>query len=325
MRVHLNLLLGALDPGRFKAYLLSPQPLGAMAIHLPVALGDRLSTKDLAAAAALWNFLRRERPGLLHLHGRKALLVGAPIAHWFGIPYVYTVHGFPNAWAGSAWEDRWLQRAAAVILVSAALVPWAEARGLKEWVVIPNALRPEVLKLSWAGVAGGRRVITVARLNPDKGVDLLLRALREVPGATLQVIGSGPEEGPLKSLSRELGLDTRVSFAGSVPDPGPRLAAADVYVQPSRSEGFGLAALEAMAIGLPVAASAVGGLVDLLGQGERGWLFPPEDPVSLAATLEGLSNDPQAAGRREAARQYARRFTAARLGEETMAVYERLL
>lgn len=325
MRVHLNLLLQSLDPDRFRPVLLAPEPLDAAASYLPVFLADGLGLKDLGAAAAVWRFLRRQRPSLCHLHGRKALLVGAPIARQLGIPYVYTVHGFPSALAGRALEDRWLRRAAAVILVSPALIPWARARGVKDWVVIPNALRPEVLELEWGGQPGGQNLATIARLAPEKGVDLLLRALGDLPAASLRVIGSGPEEIRLRQLAAELALSHRVIFEGFVPDPGPLVAQSDVYIQPSRSEGFGLAALESLAIGLPVAAADVGGLSELLGHGQRGWLFPPEDPLALAAVLQDLFNDPKSALRRTAGRAYAREFTAARLGTETMELYQRLL
>lgn len=325
MRIHLDLLLSSLDPDRFRPVLLAPEPLAAGASHHRVVLADGLGLKDLTAATAIWRFLRLERPGLCHLHGRKALLVGAPLARRLGIPYVYTVHGFPNALAGSAWENRWLRQAAAVILVSPALIPWAKARGLKSWVVVPNALRPEVLSLTWQGHPDGDQLVTVARLAPEKGVDLLIRALRDLPASRLRIIGSGPEEGHLRHLADELGVSGRITFEGTVPDPGPLMAQADVYVQPSRSEGFGLATLEALAIGLPVVASDVGGLPELLGRGQRGWLFPPEDPLALAAVLQGLRGDPQATARRTAGRDYAREFTVARLGNETMAVYNRVL
>jgi glycosyltransferase involved in cell wall biosynthesis len=123
----------------------------------------------------------------------------------------------------------------------------------------------------------------VGRLSPEKAPEVLLQAAE---GTGMHVVVAG--EGPLRA-SLEAGADrTRVRFLGFVPEVGPVLAAADVLALPSRTEGLPMAVLEAMAAGVPVVASAVGSLPEVLGNG-AGVLVPPGDVTALRLALEQLS------------------------------------
>lgn len=327
MRVHLELLLSALDSTRYRPILVSPTLLtggtGWEWFELP--LRDGMGPGDVESAWLLYRILRRIRPDIAHIHGRKALLLAAPVLAMLGIPYVYTVHGFPLAFRSPAWERFWLRRAEAVLAVSSALGDWVQERLGVRPVVIGNALRPQALAHAWRGRLGGPRLITVGRLAKEKGIDLLLEALADLPEAQLMVIGSGPEENALRTLAGRLGLDQRIGFLGEVPEPWSLMADADAYVQPSRSEGFGLAVLEAMAIGLPVLAARVGGLTDLLGNGERGWLFPPGDPSAIREALRNIGRGADAPKRLAAARAFARAQTPHALAARIMDVYDGVL
>ncbi|MFQ5913444.1 MAG: glycosyltransferase [Nitrospinota bacterium] len=147
------------------------------------------------------------------------------------------------------------------------------------------------------GVAPGEFVLaSAARLVPQKGFSVMLRAmtplLREVPHARLVLIGGGQEEGNLHGLSRSLGLGDRALFLGVRSNPHRVFQAADVVLFASlASEGFPLVPLEAMALGVPVAASRIEPMAELIEDGLTGVLFPPGDPEALAGVLASLARD----------------------------------
>ena len=145
------------------------------------------------------------------------------------------------------------------------------------------------------GSRGALLVTYAGRLAPEKGVDVLVDAWPSVVAripARLLIVGQGEEEARLRLRARALGVAASVVFAGGVADAAPHLRAADASVLPSRSEGMPLALLEAMACGLPVIATGVGGSVEVLGGGGLGLLVPPERPEALAAALVGVLGDP---------------------------------
>ena len=132
---------------------------------------------------------------------------------------------------------------------------------------------------------GGALCVAVGNLYPVKDHATLLRAQAELPDARVAIAGRGDEEAPLRRLAGELGLADRLHLLGLRDDVDTVLAAGDVFVQPSRSEGLPLAVLEAMAAGLPVVATRVGGVAEAVAEGETGYLVPSGDPPALAAAL----------------------------------------
>jgi glycosyltransferase involved in cell wall biosynthesis len=150
-----------------------------------------------------------------------------------------------------------------------------------------------------AAVAGALRVVTVGRLIPRKGIDLLLRALAVAratePGIHLAVVGSGPEEAALRRLTQELALVEAVEFLGFIDQPGlPAVYdAADVFAFPTRDDPFGIVLLEAAASGLPLVASPFGGAtLDLVEDGRTGYVTVPDHTPALASALVSLARDP---------------------------------
>ena len=132
---------------------------------------------------------------------------------------------------------------------------------------------------------------TVARLVQRKGIDVLLRAfgiLRPSHRAHLLVVGDGPLGGELRGLAHELRIEDSISWLGFQADPVKWLQAMDVFAFPSRLEGVPNAVLEAMATGLPIVATTIGGVTDLLEEGRTGFLIPPEDSGALAVALDQL-------------------------------------
>ncbi len=133
----------------------------------------------------------------------------------------------------------------------------------------------------------GHALVFAGRLGPQKALGVALQALADVPDASLAVAGDGPQRAALEGRARELGLDGRVSFLGSVPrEQVLRLFhAADASLLPSAWENFPHTVVEALAVGCPVIATAVGGVPEVVRDGENGLLVPPGDPGALAAAI----------------------------------------
>jgi glycosyltransferase involved in cell wall biosynthesis len=283
---------------------------------------------DGAAAVGLAAEIRRFRPDVIHLHSTKAGLIGRPVARVLGVPVVYTPHGTSWHYTGRLVGrvqyalERTCRASTDLLLAVCA----EEARAFVDEVgmapdrvrVVPNGV-PVPGRAELAAVRAWRRVLLgipeserwlvfVGRLTREKGLDVLLRALGMGVGADgLLVVGDGAERARLEAEAASAPIPVR--FCGYQEDVTPFLAAADVFVQPSRSEGLPFALLEAMAHGLPVVSSAVGGVADAVACG--GLLVPPEQPEELARRLRELMADAVAraalgeAGRNRVMREFA--------------------
>jgi glycosyltransferase involved in cell wall biosynthesis len=268
----------------------------------------------------LRRLLQVERPAVVHCHGSKAALVGR-VAAW-GLPVctVYTVHGeLGRSHSGAvAWAKRGVERVLAGMTDRFVAVSPTVARELRtrfnvpvgKLTVLPNAVDAGQFELSQQEQDEAREwlcgklslscpahiVGSVARLAPEKGLDTAVRALAALPkvrGFTarepvLVVAGEGPERQELQQLAQALGVAECVHLLGHVEDVPRFLGALDAFVLPSRSEGQSIALLEAMAANLPIAASRVGGIPDVLTHEIDGLLVPPEDPEALASAVVEL-------------------------------------
>jgi L-malate glycosyltransferase len=162
--------------------------------------------------------------------------------------------------------------------------------------IISNGVSAEGFSPRTASGRTVTTVLTVANLRAEKAHEVLLAAAAQLrprhPHLRFVVAGDGPRAEELRTLAVTLGVETQVTFLGHREDVPALLAAADVFVLPSRSEAFPNGAVEAMAAGLPVVASRVGGLLDLVDDGRTGLLVTPGDPAALAAALESLVLSP---------------------------------
>jgi glycosyltransferase involved in cell wall biosynthesis len=160
-----------------------------------------------------------------------------------------------------------------------------------------------------------RRVVMVANLRPEKGHDVLLAAVPRIlavhPDAEFVLAGSGPCRDALESQARAGGVDRRVRFLGECRNVPEVLADGDLFVLPSRTEAMPNAVIEAMAAGLPVVASDVGGIPELIAHDRTGLLVPAGDPAALAAAVTELMTDP---ARAAALGRSARAFIAREFG-----------
>ena len=189
------------------------------------------------------------------------------------------------------------------------------ANGLDIRRFVPVTPRPDI-----------RRIVMVANLRPEKGQDTLLaaapRILARYPDASFTFVGDGPRREALELLTRALGISERVRFMGESRDVAPILAGHDLFVLPSRSEAFPNALIEAMATALPVVATDVGGIPEVVRPGS-GLLVRPNDERVLADAVLALMDDPAAAAAlgRAARADVERHYTIDRMVERFEQLY----
>ncbi|MEQ1884651.1 MAG: glycosyltransferase [Bryobacteraceae bacterium] len=173
--------------------------------------------------------------------------------------------------------------------VSDAFAEWLpEARARLR--VIPNGISLDRFRCATVqGKGSPFQILTVGRLTEQKGIDILLRAVSELPGVEVSIAGDGPLREELETLAKTLGAGERVRFLGACDNVPELMAGVDAYVQSSRWEGFGIAAVEAMASGLPVVVSDVPGLREVVG--DAGLTFAAGDSAALAKALGALIVD----------------------------------
>lgn len=301
-------------------------------VTVPIRVAPRQYLREQSRIKAL---CREVGPDVVHTHGYRCDVLASAVARRFGIPTVTTVHGF----AGGDLKNRfyeWLQkrafrRFAAVVAVSRPLY-----RQLAEWVTserlhfIPNACSDSVAAVSRAdarcrlGLAADDFIVGwVGRLSREKGADLVIEALihlSELP-VRMSFIGDGKEKQALRELASMKRLDDRICWHGRVEQASRLLSAFDVVVLSSRTEGTPMVLLEAMSAGVPIIASAVGGVPDVLSDREA-LLVEGPDPLRLAAAIrEVYESREMAALRADAARQRMRSEYAA---EPWLRNYERV-
>ncbi|MDB5328444.1 MAG: glycosyl transferase group 1 [Phycisphaerales bacterium] len=162
-----------------------------------------------------------------------------------------------------------------------------------QFVVIPNAvdLASNSIGARPPRDGGPWRVGFIGRLDPVKCVPDLVRAVARLPDAELHVYGDGPARHDIEATAHATGLNGRLVMHGRVTSSADALASIDTLVLPSEAEGFGLVLIEAMAAGVPVIATRVPGIVDVVRHGETGLLVPVHDPAALAAAIDSVRRD----------------------------------
>jgi glycosyltransferase involved in cell wall biosynthesis len=264
--------------------------------------------RSSASPLAIWRVaaaLRECAPDLVHLHTGRANWIGSLAAHRLGLPAITTRRMDREVKRGP--RTRWLygRGVRRAVAISAAVERCLLDGGVpKEMIrvihsaVDASALRPSRERDELRREAGltddAVCILALVSLVRRKGLDVLLEAISRLEAkrsAVFWIAGEGPERDALERRSRELGLEQRVRFLGRREDRADLLAACDALVLPSRLEGLGVAALEAMACGRAVVASRVGGLAESVVDDVTGLLVPPADATALAGALERIVSD----------------------------------
>jgi glycosyltransferase involved in cell wall biosynthesis len=309
------------------------------------AAGVAYRTFGLAAsnplpALGIRRALRETGPDVLHLHLEASTLVGA-LAAFSLAPRPLLVASVANDPYRQIGFHRWAGRR----LARSMDLHITHSRGIRDSVLRAYAGRPrrvEVVSLGIdldrfrrdladptrvAGYRGGAAPVVgaIGRLVPQKAMHVLIDAtpalLEAHPALRVLIVGDGPLRADLEAQAARLGVAHAVRFAGYQEDVVSAYAAMDVFVLPSRDEGFGLVFLEAMAVGVPVVGTRVIGSEDAVEDGVTGLLVPYADPAALAAAVRGILASPDLAGRlRDTAaervrRVYSREQCAARVEE----------
>jgi glycosyltransferase involved in cell wall biosynthesis len=284
-----------------------------IAVNGQICYAGGLKPKCLPDILAMRQLLREYRPDIIHLHGGKdswvvaaAMCVNPPIPKPLIIRTKHNVFPvadhFLNRWQYGRFFE-W------IICLSTAIVDQMRGKPYvnpDRLVMIPSAIDAGRFDVAQGtrnrmraefGYCDDDLVVGITgRLCPEKGHDVLLRAvplvLATCPKARFLVVGAGSLEGELTGLISALGITDNVRMVGFREDVPDCLAAMDIYVQPSRSEGLGTSVLEASAAGLPIAASRTGGIPDVVLDGQTGILVKPESSQDLAAGILRLAGDP---------------------------------
>jgi glycosyltransferase involved in cell wall biosynthesis len=271
----------------------------ALLVRSAAARSDVVYATSMVRRAALGASLAR-RPLVVKLVSDEAFERARRSGLFEGTLDEFQAVGGARFRALRATRDAALRRARHVFCPSAYLRRLALGWGLdpERVSVLPNPA-PEVPPLpsrdELRGDLGldGRLLAFAGRLGPQKSLDVALEAVAAVPGVTLAIAGDGPDRTALEQRARELGLGGRARFLGSVPRDGVlRLfRAADAALLSSSWENFPHTVVEALAVGTPVVSTAVGGVPEVVTDGENGLLVPPGDPAALAAAVVRLFGD----------------------------------
>ena len=303
-------------------------------------------------ALEILRFARREKVDVLHSHGYKGnILLGLLPRRIRTLPFVTTVHGYTSAgnklskiYLYECVDKMSMKAADAVVLVSPRMkkLPFVQQLRESRVHVVNNGISPEVspsangdpaiMERLSAFRGGGFCVGAVGRLSEEKDFPSLLHAVRElingdIPQARLLIIGEGPERQALEHLAAELDLMDRLILPGYVPNARAYMHLFDVFVICSLTEGLPITLLEAMQEQVPIVATRVGGIPEVLNNGEGGILCPPGSPEQLAEAIASIVKQP---GLKSRITANARETVQTRYSIEAMAmhynaIYEHLL
>jgi len=345
----------ALDPDRFAVSIIAgsgDRLLDEAATRYPVTVVPSLCSpiaprRDLQALVQLTSLLRAQRPHVVHTHSSKAGFSGRLAAYRAGVPaIVHTYHGFPF----HEFQSR--PRRTAYIRIERALAritnhvlcvgTGVAAVAVRERLALPENVSTIGVPLQTAvseqsparrsaararlGIDDDTHVVGfVGRLDYQKDPLTWVAAMGDVvgPQVTAVWVGSGPLQQSAEALIARLGLHQRVHLAGERSDVADLLPGFDVFAMASRYEGLPLALAEAMSARVPVVATAVNAVTDLVSPGETGLLVPPEDPVLLARAVRHLLGSPERAAGMAAAAvdRINQRYSTDALGDVLARIY----
>jgi glycosyltransferase involved in cell wall biosynthesis len=323
--------------------------LGIRVVEIPELCRMPHPLKDLRALWKLYRLIQAEQFDIVHTHSTKAGLLGRLAARLANVSMIlFTAHGWAFS-EGRPWLWRWLlaQTERMPALFSTKIICVSEhdrqlalkfgVAPQEKLTVIYNGLDPSPfasltdrneLRRELELSPSERIITTVGRLAPPKDLETLLAACErlEYPSWRLLILGDGPLRSRVARAIRTKGLRNYVTLLGERRDVPRFLKASDIFVLSSRWEGLPLVVIEAMLAGLPVVATRVGGIPELVEDGVTGLLVPPQDPRALHRALAQLLSDPELCERlgNSGQRRALERFTVERMIAQVRALYRAL-
>lgn len=309
-------------------------------IYLPLRTKSIMSPKLFYACAVLGRILKEKKIDIMHSQTRVSSVLALWVSKKTSIPFVYTAHGFLN--------PRWTRRAfpcwgKLVIVIS---------QPVREHLLLNFGLGEDRIRLVHNGIDITRSQVSglrsqeikkeyrlkegpvvgiIARLSEIKGHKYLISAMKKVmeviPDVQLLSIGDGKIKKDLEEQAEKLGIKEMAHFIPQAADTSEPLSVMDIFVMPSLQEGLGLSIMEAMLAGVVVVATAAGGIITLVKDGQTGILVKPADAHNLAlAIIELLKNKEKARSLSNSARDLiVREFSLEKMAEETERVYRECL
>jgi glycosyltransferase involved in cell wall biosynthesis len=294
-----------------------------------------VSLKDVAA------LLRRINPDIVHVH-----FIDYPLLYWFLLrpffKYKLVVSGHGSEVSALHYADQKNLPARLLLFLARKsdrrtgtareIAARLEAACDADVVTVPNGVDTDYWGARCESRRGGHHLVSVGRLSKEKGYDVLLRSIRllaeEHMRVSVSIIGEGPERVYLSSLIAELGLEEVVTLTGMLNSESIRkhFGTASIFVLPSRSEGMPLALLEAMAAGLAIISTNVGGIPNVVFHKRNGLLVEPDDPKALASAISCLLESPEYRTEMAAsAKQTVKSFSLYSTIEKYLEVYSEVL
>ena len=313
--------------------------------------------RDIAAAFEIRGLLKKEKPDVVHLNSTKAGFIGA-LAGWLSTPprlpfvrrgdwqprLIYTIHGWIFNEPLPIWRKKLylhLEKISAQICdalivlsqndeqigVDKKICASQKLKLIPHGIVPPEFLSPNEARKKICNLQSAICIGSVANFYPTKGLPYLIEAAKILKNENINfqlvIIGDGKERKNLETLIKRGDLENIIILIGQIPDAAKYLRAFDIFALPSLKEGLPYAILEAMYAALPIVATRVGGIPEMITEGVSGLLVPPKNPEALAKTLKKLIEDLELRERlgqkaNEAAEQ---RFNLKRMLEETKKIY----
>jgi glycosyltransferase involved in cell wall biosynthesis len=311
---------------------------GIRHVTINIRTKSEVHPRVVLSFSPLYQLIRQEGIEIVHAQTRVTQVLGFFLSRFTGIKLVTTCHGF--------FKARWFRKifpcwGAAVIAISKPVAQHlikdfgvdhhqvhliVNGIDLNRFVMTDGPMRREARHKTDLG--DDPLIGIIARLSDVKGIDVLIRVmpliLKEMPLVNLMIVGQGPQELALKKLTEQLELTAHVHFKSTTDQTQELLRAFDVFVMPSLMEGLGLSVMEAQACGIPVVASRVGGLVDLIEDGRSGYLVDVNDPSALANRIMEILRNPQHSKHmvEQARLNIEQHYSAQMMLRQTLKVYE---
>lgn len=280
---------------------------GITYINIPIKTKSEISWNVLASLFKLLPYVKEKNIDIIHANTRVTQVLAYWVRRFSHKPFVSTCHGFFKRRFSRRVFPCWGCKVAAISeSVQEHLLHDLKVNE-KDIVLIHSGIDTDRFQINKCNInrsakgkyslpGGGPVIGTIGRLSEEKGHIYLVEAMKHVlggvPGAKLLIIGEGRMKEKLVGLVKKLGIEQDVFFVSEASDTKEVLLGLDVFVMPSLKEGLGLALMEAMACGLPVVGTAVGGIKNLIQDGNNGLLVKPADPVELAEAILRLLRDP---------------------------------